>query len=241
MILRQAAGKIKQLIRGRDMVARFGGDTFAVLLNQTTLHDALPIAERVRKTLEDAFSHGTRPLRVTASVGIAQLQAGRNARPGRVAGRGGTRRGPGGRRQRLLPPRRPGLLPGVVGISGQGSSRRPRSRCRWPRCGAIRLREADSRAEACATMPLPPNVTTDPTLTGRSLFAANLSRRLAEWKRGGAGVSVAVMRVDQMDELVEPLWRAGPDVPAPGAGPAAGSGHPRHGRALRVRRRPVCA
>ena len=40
-------------MRGRDMVARYGGDTFAILLNQTTLHDALPIAERVRKTLED--------------------------------------------------------------------------------------------------------------------------------------------------------------------------------------------
>src|SRR4029078_4203201 len=40
-------------------------------------------------------------------------------------------------------------------------------------------------------------------LTGRSLFASNLSRRLAEWKRGGASVSVAVLRVDQMDTLVE--------------------------------------
>jgi diguanylate cyclase len=39
-------------------------------------------------------------------------------------------------------------------------------------------------------------------LSGRSLFAANLSRRLAEWKRGGASVSVAVLKVDQMDTLV---------------------------------------
>ena len=39
-------------------------------------------------------------------------------------------------------------------------------------------------------------------LSGRSLFSANLSRRLAEWKRGGASVSVAVLRVDQMDTLV---------------------------------------
>jgi diguanylate cyclase len=39
-------------------------------------------------------------------------------------------------------------------------------------------------------------------LSGRSLFAANLTRRLSEWKRGGASVSVAVIRVDQIDELV---------------------------------------
>jgi diguanylate cyclase (GGDEF)-like protein len=42
----------------------------------------------------------------------------------------------------------------------------------------------------------------DPTLSGRSLFAANLTRRLSEWKRGGATVSVAVLRIDQIDELV---------------------------------------
>ncbi len=76
VILRQAASIVKQQARGRDMVARFCGDTFALLLNQTTVHDALPIAERIRKALSDAqFSHGTRPLRISASVGIAQLRA----------------------------------------------------------------------------------------------------------------------------------------------------------------------
>jgi diguanylate cyclase (GGDEF)-like protein len=40
------------------------------------------------------------------------------------------------------------------------------------------------------------------TLTGRSLFAANLNRRLSEWKRGGPAVSVAVVQVDQMEELI---------------------------------------
>ncbi len=42
----------------------------------------------------------------------------------------------------------------------------------------------------------------DPTLSGRSLFAANLTRRISEWKRGGAAVSVAVVRIDQIEELV---------------------------------------
>ena len=75
MILRQAAAEVKKLARGRDMVARFRGDTFALLLNQTTLHDALPLAERVRKQLQDThFTQGTNPLRLTASVGIAQLR-----------------------------------------------------------------------------------------------------------------------------------------------------------------------
>src|SRR6185436_16613101 len=48
----------------------------------------------------------------------------------------------------------------------------------------------------------PPPDAPEAELSGRSLFSANLSRRLAEWKRGGAVVSVAVLRVDQMDALV---------------------------------------
>src|SRR5206468_2793557 len=53
-----------------------GGDTFAILLNQTTLHDALPLAERLRKHVQDThFSHGSHSLRVTASVGVAQLRS----------------------------------------------------------------------------------------------------------------------------------------------------------------------
>jgi diguanylate cyclase len=87
LILRQVATAIKKLARGRDMVARLRGDTFALLLNQTTLHDALPIAERLRKQLQDAqFSHGTHPLRLTGSIGIAQLlpEELRDAAVGRV-------------------------------------------------------------------------------------------------------------------------------------------------------------
>ena len=48
VILRQTASAIKQIMRGRDMVARYAGDTFAVLLHQTTLHDALPVADELR-------------------------------------------------------------------------------------------------------------------------------------------------------------------------------------------------
>ncbi len=41
------------------------------------------------------------------------------------------------------------------------------------------------------------------TLTGRSLFLANLQRRLAEWKRGGPIVSVFVLQIDQSQQLTD--------------------------------------
>jgi diguanylate cyclase (GGDEF)-like protein len=49
----------------------------------------------------------------------------------------------------------------------------------------------------------------DPTLSGRSLFAANLNRRLSEWKRGGPAVSVAVVQIDQLEELVARFGASG--------------------------------
>jgi diguanylate cyclase len=208
VILRQAAGKIKQLLRGRDMVARYGGDTFAIILSQTTLHDALPVAERIRKMLEEAqFSHGTRPLRVTASVGVAQLDPDEMRGPvvSRVEAALTAAQAAGGN----------------VCFRHDGQACFPVSAVFQPRQhqagnDAISLASlwrdlpvADTPRESADPTKQPDQNEADPTLTGRSLFAANLSRRLAEWKRGGAGVSVAVMRVDQMDELIERFGEQG--------------------------------
>jgi diguanylate cyclase len=196
MILRQAGAKIKDLMRGRDLVVRYGGDSFAVMLSQTTLHDALPMAERVRKTLADAqLSQGTRPLKVTASIGIAQLHA-------------DEMRGP-------VLDRVEQALAAAQASGGNVCFRHDGREC-CPVSAAFQEKQANAAEESLslaslwhdstvAGQPSPdaskPTVE-DPTLTGRSLFSANLSRRLAEWKRGGADVSVAVMRVDQMDELI---------------------------------------
>ena len=81
------------------------------------------------------------------------------------------------------------------------AERAARRRCRWQRCGAIRNGgKSQEDAEHYAAQQQP--ALGEAELSGRSLFAANLSRRLSEWKRGGATVSVAVLRVDQIEELV---------------------------------------
>ena len=198
MILRQAAAEVKKLARGRDMVARFRGDTFALLLNQTTLHDALPIAEKVRKQLQDThFSQGANPLRLTASVGIAQL------RPEEMLAATSDRV-----EQALQAAQQAG---GNVCYRHDGENCVPVSaafQAKSAQVGGESLSLAaywrDAAAEA-ADAPKGEPVRAEAAeaeLSGRSLFAANLSRRLAEWKRGGASVSVAVLKVDQMDALV---------------------------------------
>lgn len=202
VILRQAASVIKKQARGRDMVARFCGDTFALLLNQTTVHDALPIAERVRKALSEAgFSHGTRPLRLTASIGIAQLGQDelRGTNTERVVQALEAAKAAGGN----VCFRHDGEKCHAVSTAFQAKAQREAEEslslaALWRDASTgILPTEADGTAAANAKSADAPA-----ELSGRSLFAANLSRRLAEWKRGGASVSVALLRVDQLDGLV---------------------------------------
>jgi diguanylate cyclase (GGDEF)-like protein len=194
-ILRQAATEIKKLARGRDMVARFGGDVFALLLNQTTLHDALPVAERVRKQLNDKqFSHGANSLRLTASLGIAQLQ------PEEMLA---------GATERVEQ-----ALAAAKETGGNACFRHDGEAC-VAVSSAFHAKPNQTSGESLSLAALWRDSSADPSvekssleneveanLTGRSLFSANLSRRLAEWKRGGSTVSVAVLRIDQLAELV---------------------------------------
>lgn len=198
VVLRQVAGILKQLVRGCDMVARYGGDTFAILLNQTTLLDALPLAERARKHIQDTqFSRGTRPLVVTASLGIAQLtpEEMRTATLSRVEQAMGAAQQAGGN----------------ICFRHDGRDCHPVSSIYQTRESAVAehalslaslWRDSTVNKESFATPKVGQGEEISPVLTGRSLFAANLGRRLAEWKRGGPNVSVALLRVDQLDEVI---------------------------------------
>jgi diguanylate cyclase len=209
VVLRQSAGLIKELIRGKDLVTRYGGDTFALLLTQTTLHDALPVAERIRKQLEsNEFSHGSRPLRVTASLGIAQLQPEEilDARMDRVEQALDAAREGGGNicfrhdGQACFP------VSSVFQAKEMGPSEESLSLASlWKDSSAI----AGTEAQPAASVRQAAENEADPILSGRSLFAANLNRRLSEWKRGGSAVSVALVQVDQMDELLKRFGQQG--------------------------------
>jgi diguanylate cyclase (GGDEF)-like protein len=182
------------------MVARYGGDTFALLLGQTTLHDALPIAERARQVLSDSqFSHGTRPLRLTASVGVAQLHGDemRGSNVSRVEQALAAAQAAGGN----VCYRHDGHE--CVPVSSAFQAKHQQMAEETLSLASLWRDSTTSQSDSNPAAPQPGAAVTDPTLSGRSLFAANLSRRLAEWKRGGDGVSVAVLCVDQMDELVE--------------------------------------
>ena len=53
VMLQAVAGVLQETVRSHDSVARMGGDEFCVLLPETTLAEAVTVAERLRDEVED--------------------------------------------------------------------------------------------------------------------------------------------------------------------------------------------
>lgn len=70
--------------RAQDMVCRFGGEEFVVLLPETNAEGAEVLAEKIRKTVEDLAIDHTRSSageHVTISLGLASLNPADNSNP----------------------------------------------------------------------------------------------------------------------------------------------------------------
>lgn len=71
-VLRELVKRIRSKTRKDELFARFGGEEFAVLLNEATLEDACRSGERLRSVVADEpFFVGGMEIPVTISVGIA--------------------------------------------------------------------------------------------------------------------------------------------------------------------------
>lgn len=76
-VLISIANLCTQLFRSIDIVGRYGGEEFAVLLTETPLHTAKEVAERLRRSIAAlVISHEGISISVTISTGIASLKLG---------------------------------------------------------------------------------------------------------------------------------------------------------------------
>jgi diguanylate cyclase (GGDEF)-like protein len=71
-LLQHLVRSIREQLRGSDVVARYGGDEFIVLLPETNNNGALDTAERIRKAIEcSRFDVRSGKIAVTVSLGVA--------------------------------------------------------------------------------------------------------------------------------------------------------------------------
>lgn len=71
LVLQETTLAIQGTLRSDDIVCRFGGEEFVVLLPGADLHQAMGAAERCRAAVESMEIPGAEYLSVTASVGVA--------------------------------------------------------------------------------------------------------------------------------------------------------------------------
>lgn len=74
-VLIEAVKRIGAELTSEDLLARFGGEEFVVLLDQTTLAEAALVAERIRASIAASpMLHAGATIPVTTSIGVSGLQ-----------------------------------------------------------------------------------------------------------------------------------------------------------------------
>lgn len=77
--LQQLAGLLRSSLRAQDLVARWGGEEFVLLLPETDSHGAALVAEAIRRRIaEEPLALGEIVLPVTLSFGLAEHRADRS-------------------------------------------------------------------------------------------------------------------------------------------------------------------
>ncbi len=76
VVLGAVAQRLRSCTRDRDVVIRMGGDEFLIILHDVEPHEAVDLAERIVRTVEEPIEFNGQGLTVSASVGIAMVDSG---------------------------------------------------------------------------------------------------------------------------------------------------------------------
>ena len=74
-VLKRLAGVLQKIIRKTDIVSRWGGEEFAVILPKTDIEEAVKIGNRIRMAVEQClFCYDKIICGITVSIGIASAK-----------------------------------------------------------------------------------------------------------------------------------------------------------------------
>lgn len=81
LLLQEIARIVRGCVRASDMVSRYGGDEFALLLPKAAKHEAEAVAEKIRRQIEE----NCQSVDVTISIGLAQYSVDAGAKEDLIA------------------------------------------------------------------------------------------------------------------------------------------------------------
>jgi diguanylate cyclase len=78
-VLRQIAGQLRESLRTEDVCARWGGEEFMILLPETSLEQAVVVAEKLAAAVrEKEITWEQHVIRLTMSFGVGEFVAGKS-------------------------------------------------------------------------------------------------------------------------------------------------------------------
>jgi len=205
-VLRAMAKLLRRKMREMDLVVRYGGEEFAVILPGTNANEACRAALRACEAIEESrFHHEGKEIQVTASFGVAEV--------------GGSSDGAAliGRADKALYAAKKDGRHCVFWDDGKNVRRAGAEQLSPPAAAAVQPppapvpveqvanEKSEPATDAPRTEPEPdlPALTdlgTIPDFPSRTTFCQNVRNRTAEWRRGGPTFSVVLLEVNQYIE-----------------------------------------
>ncbi|MBN2687007.1 MAG: GGDEF domain-containing protein, partial [Deltaproteobacteria bacterium] len=76
LILTETARRLTSSTRGQDIVSRWGGEEFLILLPETAIEGGCVVAEKIRLNIARPFLWEGKTLSLTMSIGVAAFEEG---------------------------------------------------------------------------------------------------------------------------------------------------------------------